>query len=356
VQLEYLASAGRPLKHNTSLKFFCGSAEVVARVRVLGQDTQSPGTSGWVQLELESPLPLVRGDRFIVRIPSPPATVGGGIVVDPNPGRKHRRFRPAVIERLETLAQGTPAEVLLQALQRKGPVGVRDLLDASGLGEIAPGALDELLAEGNAVVLDKENVIKGKRLVAALSWWTAITDRMQGQLASYHKRYPLRTGMGREEMRSFLRLDPRVFNGFMARAAAQELLVDEGATVRLRDHEIRFTTGQQQAINSLLGRFCRSPTTPPSFKECVAAIGEDVLTVLLNRGEVVQVSPDVVFLSSTYEEMVSRVRAHIEQEGNITLAQARDLLRTSRKYAQGLLEHLDEAGVTRRVGDERVLK
>ncbi|HIE39465.1 MAG TPA: selenocysteine-specific translation elongation factor [Anaerolineales bacterium] len=355
VQLDYLDDATLPLKHNARLKFFCGSAEVMARVRLLGRETLPPGGSGWAQLELNEPLPLVRGDRFIVRRPSPPATVGGGMVVDPNPGRKHRRFRAEVIARLETLAQGTPAEVLLHTLQRRGPLPVRNLLEDSGLGKAALAALEELLTAGEAVVLDAGEAARSNRLVASQDWWAATTDRMREELMAYHQRYPLRPGMGREALRSALRLDPRTYNGLMARAA-EGLLTDEGATVRLPDHEIRFSPEQQRAVDNLLARFRRAPYTPPSVKESVAAVGEEVLAVLLARGDLVQVSPDVLFLSNTYEEMVRRIRAHIQQNGSITLAQARDMFHTSRKYAQALLEYLDEQGVTRRVGDERVLE
>lgn len=355
VWLDYLSDAALPLKHNTRLKFFCGSAEAVGRVRLLGQETLNPGESGWVQLELDQPLPLVRGDRFIVRMPSPPATVGGGRVVDPNPGRKHRRFQPQVLARLETLSKGTPAEVLLQALERRGPLPVQEALQVSGLGDEAAAALEMLLAEGTAVVLDKEESIHGNRLLASRSWWSAMMERVEAQLAAHHRRYPLRPGMGREELRSFLRLEARIFNGLLARAARQSLLVEQSATVRLPGHEVRLNAEQQRAVDELLARFRRDPQTPPSTKESIAAVGEDVLAVLLARGDLVQVSPEVLFLSATYEDMVRRIREHIQKEGSITLAQTRDLLQTSRKYAQGLLEHLDERGVTRRVGDERVL-
>jgi selenocysteine-specific elongation factor len=161
--------------------------------------------------------------------------------------------------------------------------------------------------------------------------------------------------MGREELRSALRLDPRTFNGLVGRAATEGLLADEGATVRLLDHEIRLSPQQQQAADGLLARFRREPYAPPSVKESAAAVGEEVLAVLLARRDLLQLSPEVLLQPATYEEMVRRVRAHIQQHGSITLAQTRDLFDTSRKYAQALLEHLDAAGVTRRVGDERVL-
>lgn len=364
---ERSGQAQRPLRHNTQLKFFSGAAETMARVRLLGQDRLPPGQSGWAQLRLQEPVPLVKGDRFIVRIPSPSMTVGGGVVVDPHPGRKHRRFRSEVLARLETLAQGSPAEILLQALQRRGPISARDLLSTSGLGETAPEALAQLLDEGQAILLGpqvsrkqeaggKKQLASSNQLLTTRDWWSALVEQFSRELSTYHQKLPLRAGMGREALRSGLRLEAKVFNAALARAVAEGLIVDEGATVRLLSHAVRLNPEQQQQVDALLARFRRQSYATPSVKESIVAVGEEVLGVLVARGELVQVSPEVLFLPQTYEEIVARIRARIEREGSITLAQTRDMLGTSRKYAQGLLEHLDEVGVTKRVGDERVLR
>jgi selenocysteine-specific elongation factor len=327
----------------------------MARVRLLGAKQLQPGESGWLQFDLEDPLPLMRGDRYIVRTPSPPATVGGGIVLDSNPGRKHRRFRLTVIERLETLAEGTPAEILLQTLERRGPMTKQDLLEASHLGDGAPDAFEELAAAGEVVVLATDEDVRPGRLLASRQWWSDIAGRIDAALSEHHDRYPLRQGMGREALRSQLRLEPRTFNGVMALAEATGVLEDEGATVRLPDHVVRFNPQQQRAVDGLLARFQQEPATPPSTKESVEAVGEEVLAVLLAQGRLKQVSPDVLFLASTYEEMRQAVVDRIRQQGDVALAETRDMFHTSRKYAQALLEHLDEEGVTRRVGDVRVL-
>jgi len=352
--------ARRPLRHNTNFKFFSGAAEVMARLRLLGQKKLPAGQQGWAQLELQEPVPLVKGDRFIVRIPSPPTTVGGGIVVDPHPGRKHRRFAPRVIDRLETLAQGSPAEIMLQTLERSGPTPARELLSSSNLGEGAPEALTQLLGEGQAAPLgsktEARRLATSGQLIASRSWWSALVEQLSSKLAAHHRQYPLREGMGREALRSGLKLEPKVFDAGLARASEAELIVEEGATVRLPSHEVRLNPEQQQKTRALLARFHKQPYTTPSYKESVAAVGEEVLGVLIARGTLVQVSPAVLFLPETYEEMLARVRTYIEREGSITLAQTRDLFKTSRKYAQALLEYLDEAGVTKRVGDERVLR
>ncbi|MCP4537867.1 MAG: selenocysteine-specific translation elongation factor [Chloroflexi bacterium] len=360
VQLHYLSDAQRPLRHNTQLKFFSGAAETMAHVRILGQDTLQPGESGWAQLRLQDPVALVKGDRFIVRLPSPPATVGGGIAVDPHPGRKHRRFRPEVLTRLETLAQGSPSEILLQALERSGPITARDLLPASNLGKVAPDALAQLLDDGQAVLLGSQthaqHPVPGNQLLAARSWWSALVEQFSGELSAYHQKFPLRAGMGREALRSGLRLNAKVFNAVMGRAVAEERIADKGAIVRLPSHTVEFTPDQQRQVDALLTRFRQQPYTTPSFKESVAIVGEEVLGVMVSRGDLVQVSLGVLYLPETYAQLVSRIRGHIKQEGNITLGQTRDILKTSRKYAQALLEHLDEIGLTKRVGDERVLR
>ena len=368
VQLRYLpdtlrlgsGQAQRPLRHNTQLKLFCGAAETLARVRILGQDRLLPGQSGWAQLRLQEPVPLVKGDRFIVRIPSPPVTVGGGVVVDPHPGRRHRRFRPEVLTRLKTLSRGSPAEILLEALERRGPTFARDLPLASGVGEAAHEALAQLLDEGQAVLLgsqdDMQQVATSNQLLATHTWWATLIELLSRELSAYHQRFPLRAGMPREALRSGLRLEAKVFNAAMARAAAEGLIADEGAIVRLPAHSVRLNPKQQRQVDALLARFHRQPYTPPSVKESAATVTEDVLGVLIARGDLVQVSSDVLFLPETHDDMVVRIRATIEREGSITLAQARDLFGTSRKYAQALLEYLDETGVTKRVGDVRVLR
>ena len=102
--------------------------------------------------------------------------------------------------------------------------------------------------------------------------------------------------------------------------------------------------------------FQAQPTTPPATRDAAALVGEDVLAALVEQGRLVQVNEDVLFDADTYAELVRQVEQFIEREGSITVAQARDLFNTSRKYVLALLEHLDSIGVTRRTGDERVLR
>ena len=365
VRLRYLTSAPRPLRHNAPLKFFSGSAEVMARARLLDSEAIPPGGEGWVQLRLVEPVALVRGDRFIVRQPSPGVTVGGGQVIDPHPGRRHRRFRSEVITKLATLARGSPAEILLQSLETSQPCQLRTLIERSGLAkEDAGHALQELLDGQQVLVLDSriEKVPKTQYLVANNPYlisalgWEKLLSKLIIALRDYHQRHPLRQGMPREELKSQLKLSTKLLNEVASRAVSEGRLMDEEATLRLPEHKVEFSSDQEGQVRRLLAAFRKNPYTTPSVTDSEAMVGAEVLSALIQQGKLVQISEDVLFLKETYEEMVKQVIEHIKDKGSITVAQVRDMFAASRKYALSLMEHLDERRVTRRVGDERVLR
>jgi selenocysteine-specific elongation factor len=121
-------------------------------------------------------------------------------------------------------------------------------------------------------------------------------------------------------------------------------------------HEIRFSQQEKRSVDALMASFEASPYAPPTVKECQAALGDDVFQALLDSGELVQVSGEVVFHKRDYEHMLSEVKAILTSQGALTAAQFRDHFNTSRKYALAFLEHLDSRGVTVREGDARRLK
>ena len=368
LRLRVLADASGPLKHNQEVDFFSGAAEVVARTRLLDAEVIPPGGEGWVQLRLRQPAAVAAGDRFILRQPSPSRTLGGGQVVNPHPGRRHRRFRSETIAGLETLARGQPPDILLQRLQEREPAGAREVVSASGLEEdIALGALEELLATGQASFLGlgeaavpAAQAVAGNRYLVSAAGWRQLTEQLQAVLADYHRQYPLRLGMPREELKS--RLQPRrpwpgrLFNELVGRATAEGVVAEVEGAVRTADHVVRFTPQQQKQVDAVLGRFRAQPYTPPSVAEATASVGPDVLQALIEANTLTRISEDVLFLTETYEQIVARIMTHLRAEGSITVAQVRDLFGTSRKYALPLMEHLDERRLTRRVGDARVLR
>jgi selenocysteine-specific elongation factor len=345
----HLSGTAGPLRHNMDVKLFVGAAEVPARTRLIGARQLEPGEEGWLQLALSRPVALARGDRFILRRPSPGETLGGGRVLDPTPGSRHRRFRPEAVSRLQTLAQGTPAELLLQTLRRLEPATAADVFKQAGLDrEMAEAAWQTLAAEGQLILLESG---------AAFSrpGWQKLADRLVELLAGYHRDYPLRPGIPREELRSRLKLAGNTFNALLGRAAAEGLLVEEGAFVRAPGHAVRFTAEQQAAVDQLMRHFTASGINSPSVRDVKTAVGDNVYFALLDQGRLRQVREDVVYTAADYEQYTSQIRGYLQQHGRINAAQVRDLFNTSRKYAIALLEHLDEIKVTRRVGDDREL-
>lgn len=364
VRLRALPENDAPLRHNQQLDFFVGAAEVPARLRLLGTDQLAPGDTAWAQLALHRPIITVRGDRFIIRQPSPSRTVGGGTVVNPFPRRKYRRFRPEVIQILEVMAGGDPVTILHHIIDRWGPMAAQDALRQAGLGvEEGQGALGALMRSGQVLAPGHE----GEVSVQSSAWlfthqrWQDTLERLHQVLTEYHTQFPLRLAMPREEAKSRLQhprrpWPARTFNALLAAARDAGWLCEEKVGIRLCSHRVQFTPAQEAALSRLRQAFQNAPYNPPTFAEAVHMVGEDVVLALIAREELVRVNEDVLFSRDAYEEMVARIRAFIQEEGSITVAQARDLFGSSRKYMLALLEHLDARRVTRRVGDARVLR
>ena len=357
-RIRLLKDISQPLKHNTEVKVFVGANETMAALRLLGTETLNPGEEGWIQLELRDPVVAVRGDRYILRRPSPGETLGGGAIVDHQPKGRHKRFDKKVLKSLASLAAGSPADVMLEAALALNAAAVKDVVSRSRL-EVGPAteALQEVLDNGQLLQLEDGNLtISSDTLVIAAPHWNALHDKAIQMVQAYHQNFPLRRGISREELKSRLKLQPRVFNALIKKMAAENVLVDAVGTVSIPGHEITFDSGQQAKIQALMRRFVQSPYSPPSVKECQAEVGEDVVAALVELGQLKQLTPDVLFRTEDYESMVTKVRGFITEKGQMTVADARDLFNSSRKYMLALMEHLDATGVTIRDGDFRKLR
>ena len=358
-RLRILKDLSAPLKHGAEVKVFAGTAEALANLRILGAENLNPGDEGWIQLELRDPLVLVRGDRFILRRPSPGETLGGGQVVDPNPKQRHKRFDESVLLGLDALSQGSPAEVLFQAALALGAASARETVAKARLEPgLARAALQECLESGMLLALEEPDPAPSSdQLIMPASQWKPLKDTILKTLAAFHSAQPLKRGLPREELKSRLKINARLFNATIKRLETQDgALTSDKSWLALPGHSIRFSAAQQGKAAALLKKIEAAPYAPPSVKECQLETGEDVFAALLDLGDLILVSPEVVFRKADYEQMTSRVRAAITQNGQVTAAEVRDLFGTSRKFALALLEHLDANGVTIRDGDFRRLR
>ena len=347
-----------PVKHGTEVKFFAGTSESMAVLRLLGVEELRPGEAGWIQLELSQPLVAIRGDHFILRRPSPGETLGGGTILDNNPKGRHKRFDDVVIDSLTALAKGSPSDILLEASLALGIAPLSKIIERARLdGDMASLAVKDLIRDGQLVFLDSDpSSIQDHAMVIAKPRWLDYQQQVMQIVHSYHGSYPLRRGIPREELRSRLKLEGPLFNAIMNSFSIAGEFIDKGGTVALIGHEIRYTADQHKKIQSLLQKFEQHPYNPPSVKDCQAEVGDELLQALLDSEQLVRASPEVIFRKIDHDTMVARIRQVIQERGRITLAEVRDLFETSRKYAQAVLEKLDDTGVTIRDGDIRRLK
>ncbi len=362
------------ITQNSRWDFFSGAAEALAGVTVLDAAKLGPGESGLLQVRLSEPIAVAKGDRFILRLPSPSQTVAGGIVIDPRPPR-HKRFQPEVIETLKTLEKGSPAEILLQKLNAgEGlPRDLRTLAEEAGMElKTVQTAMLELVSQESARLLTEDAAIREKAIregtggelapslvVVGAAAWERLKDRSVALIKQFHGQFPLKRGMGREELKSRLGIaSPKTNNLLVGRLLSEGALSEvetksgTGPVLSLPDFEVRFNPAQQKQADTLLAAFRATPYTPPNIPE----LGTDpnIIAALVDSGQLKKVNEVTYFLGEIYEQMLTEIRKALDERGQISLAEVRDMFNASRKPVQALLEYLDEQKITRRVGDARV--
>ena len=349
VRLRAVRYLGRPIRHNLAVTFHTGSSEVEGRLLLLDGDKLSPGGSAWAQVRLSEPVAVVKGDRFIIRDPND--TLGGGRIVDTHV-RRHRRLHAPTLAALEALEEGSPEELMQIAIARLEPVELRELLQKSELEtSAARHVVEQLISSAAAIALD-EGALTDGTLLYSTQGFQALTERLKVALAAYHRQSPLRAGVPREEMRSRLGLPARAFEQAVDLWTRRGDVNEKGRALALVNYEAKPSKGEAESAQAFLDSLRAMPFAPAPD----GPVSDDLFAYLEGRGEIVRVGEDIAFASEGYEEMVERVTSHLKENGSVTLAQVRDMLGTSRKYAQALLEHMDAQRITRRVGDERVLR
>ena len=349
VRLQLLTDAPRGLNHNSPVNFHTGATETVARVRLLEQDVVSPGEETWAQIRLNNPLALVKGDYFVIR--SSDATLGGGTVVDAY-AKRHRRRHSPTIERLEVMEMGSQDEMLVQALQSSEPCNLQVLADRANLSMEETRGLVEKLSSDKGVIVLGSNALTPRSLVYSAAGWASLVGKTRDALDSYHRDHPLRRGIQKEELRSRLNLSSQEFPLVLPHLVDEQVVIEETNVVRLPQHQVSLNDRQSRLVEQYVSRLRSDAYSPPTD----ASLDDDLLAMLVDKGRVVRVNESVVYDAGAYQEMVDKIVSTIKEQGKINVGQVRDQFQTSRKYALSLLEYLDQQRITRRVGDDRVLR
>jgi len=337
VRLQVAGIAPRAVSQGMHLDLFVGAAETRCRVTTLEGDAIAPGESGLVQLHLDSPLSLWRGDRLIVRQASPSITMGGGKVIDAHPAR-HRRLRPEVIASLTALERATPAD-LCWAVVRGQLCRVSDVISQTHL---RADVVQQTLANMAMVVRLADDWVADGAMLAQLRQKTDKT------LASYLTRAPLRIGMPREELRRRLDLGAAAFEVVLAHWHPAYEACGDGL-MRPRGYQVQLTAAQQQVVARGIAMLAAAPYNPPEV-----AVERELLGYMQASGWVMEVAEGIVFHHQAWQEIVTWVLMTIDSQGSVSVAQLRDRFDTTRKYALAVMEYLDNKRITRRREDVRV--
>jgi selenocysteine-specific elongation factor len=350
VALTLLPDAPRPLRHNQTIEFYSGATQRTAHVRLIGTAELEPGMERFAQIRLDDAMALARGDRFIIRQPSPSVTIGGGRVLDATPRGRWRRFHADTLERFRLLSEGSPVELVAQKTATLEPTTERELV--AGLpfnSDMAKVALAEAIADKRVRLLEDGTLLSA-------GGWTRRQEQLLKAIAAYHHAYPLRLGLPREEVASKVLLKPKASGAFLKALAEEGLMVLGETWVSVMGWAVQLSKAQQKAVDTLLAHFTTAPFTPPNLGDAIAIVGEELLFYLVARGDLVRVSPDVLLGRGGYEAMVQGVHDLYAEQGEVTAGALRDKFNTSRKFAIALLEHLDSLKLTRRMGDVRVVR
>ena len=346
VSLRLIPEAPRSIKHNATVTFHVGAAETPARIRLLAVDEMTAGDTSWAQIKLQNPMPVVKDDLFVIRDSN--FTLGGGVVVEAH-AKRHRRKHQPTIQRLETLQEGSDSDVLQSALASIEPAVAVALAQAANISETSiEERLSEQIENGLAISLGKGT----GTLYYSSGGWSRMTSKATTTLDGYHLTFPLRQGMPREELRSRLEMRSAIFNLVVEKLITDLAIKDDGTNIRLPDHSPQLNDSQQEIVNAYLKQLGENPYSPPTDQQ----IDPELLTVLSDQGKIIRASEDVIFLKSAYDQMLEGVRKQAEESGEITITNVRELFGTSRKYTLALLEYMDRQKITRRMGDERMLR
>jgi len=358
-RLDVLPGVAKDVKHRDRVRLHIGTDEVMARLALLEGQTLGPGGSALVQLILERPAVALPGDRFVIRSFSPLVTIGGGKVLDASPER-HKRFSGEVADGMKRLG-GAAGEAVEQAfLQAAGtPQNARDIGFKLGRseGEVAEAAR-ALASEGRLVPISRG----APETYLHRSPYEALKKEAEAAVREYFERNPERSLMPYADLRA----------GFLKRGAAEVLRVAVGelsgagvltrkeAQVGLVGHEARMKPADRLMADRIEAVFRSARYASPLEEDVRRTLGlnpsalNKLMDGLAREGRIVRLAPKVVYHRDTVEAAKAAVLGLVERHGSVTIAELRDRLNLSRKYAQAILEYFDKTGLTKRVGDRHV--
>ena len=354
IHLTVLKDCDREIRNATRLHLYHGARDILCKIVLLDRDSVGAGESCYAQLRLEEEIAVKTGDRFVLRFYSPVETIGGGVILDSNPF-KHKRNDATVLESLKLKEGGSDREKISAALRDySARFETLDFL------QIQTGIPKEQFDQQiNKLIKDKVAFRVSDNVVIHTDYLNRLKDSAVKLLESYHKENPLREGMKKDEFRNKLIKyeDISVVDKTTDSQVNRKVLKYVNNCVALADFEVQQDNNQQEIENAFLqGGF--SPESPDQIAARFPKVKnfKQVLESLVNTGKLVRVEEKILLHADYYNKALTLAKEHVDQNGQITLAEMRDLMGASRKFAVAVLEYWDKRGITKKVGDARTFK
>jgi len=338
------------MKTKNLVHFHLGTSESVARIILYGRNELKTGESCYCQFRLQEPVIAMSGDRYIIRRFSPVETIGGGEVLDP---LSFRRSRKEGTEDLVVFETGILSEKISTKVKRSGIHGLAVSAIEGWIKAEIPTIRSSIKDS-----MDKGVLMQFEDTLVHADALNSFRETVKKTLNDFHKKNPLKPGMLKEELRASFNIEPRLFGNLII---SLKDIVIEKELVRLSTFRAALSQVDQTVKTRILGLLEKGWFQPPSAAELCQSLKmdqkhlSDILKLMTNESALVRISESTYITSSTYNDMIANLKTFFAKKPEMTVAEFRDVLNTTRKYALPFLEYLDTHKVTLRVGDIRKL-
>ncbi len=339
-----------PIKSNTELAVYLGTKEILGRAMLLEGKSLRPGESAFAQFRFKEPVATRIGDRFIIRRPSPAETIGGGTVLDPLASKHKFKDMGKIIPLLERRTNLTIEELILSELDKNKYTKGEDLLVASHYSMAEVTSCTRSLQDKNRLIVVGSWVIDS-------TYWQKQIEKVLEILTAEHSLHPWRKGLPQAELQNRLDMPNELFNRLIATLIESGEIVRDKDTIALSTHKPRLSPERELVASSILELFERNRTNPPTKRELAVKIpgSEEIIWFMCQQNILVELPEGILFEYKHYENVKSEIINFLRGNNTISIQQVRRRFGFSRKHILPLLSKLDEEGITRRLGDERVL-
>ena len=357
VKLTVLEDSMRILTNHERLHLYTGTSEILCRAVLLDKEQIGPGEEGLVQLRLEEEIAVKRGDRFVVRFYSPMETIGGGIVLEPNPVRK-KRFDAQAIEELKKKESGSLGDVMELQIKEHGDT----MITLAELAKVMAHSVDEL--KEYLEELEESGTIFVFPMKKDTYLWHrdsefAVRQKIEETLQKYHSEHPYRYGMKKAEIHNtFLKkIKPNIFDAYIERMTEENVYGRREEYLSLPGYEVPKDAMYLQTEKLIEDTFEKAGYDFVRFSEIdfgkiPRQTAEDVVLMMIDEGKVLRINEEMFTMKHLMDEAKEKIQNHLKEENLITIAQVRDMFSTSRKSAKPILEYMDSIKVTKKTGGE----